>query len=164
MMKRILIVIIGGEILGVIYIACCAWLLLKFTIFGKIATESAAIGRVMEYKEVVSKFGQNTFWNMQTELRLIQYVMFPLLSVLIGIYVGVYSIKNEVAIAAITILPFVIFATSSDSSRVAAFGFSIFYLGICCLATNVIARRRTTRQASQVVSNQEDAPDQKAAR
>jgi len=163
-MKRNLIVIIGGVILGLIYISCCAWLLLKFTTFGKIVTESAAMGRAMEYKEVVIKYGQNPFGHMQTELRIIQYAMFPVLSALIGIYVGVLTRKNEVAIAAITILPFVIFATSSDSSSVAAFGFSIIYLGICCLTTNVIAGRRATRQTSEIASNQEDVPDQKPVR
>jgi len=163
-MKRNILVCIGGIILTLLFLLLCAWLALKFTTFGKITTESAALGRAMEHKEVVAKYGQNPFKYMHTELRIGQFVLFPLLSILIGIYVGVLARKNEVLIAGITLLPFVIFTTSSDTSRATAFGFSILYLGICCLTTNIIVGRKVTSQSNEIASNQKNAPDQNAVR
>ena len=163
-MKRNILVCIGGVILTYLYILLCGWLALKFTISGKIATESAALGRAMEYKEVVARYGQNPFKYMQTEFRIGQYALFPLLSILIGIYAGILSKKYEVVIAAITMLPFVIFTTSSGSSRVGAFGFSVLYIGICCLTTNFIAGRKATRQSNENSSNHENTPDLETGR
>lgn len=158
-MKRNILVFIGGVTLTFFYVLLCGWLGLNFSIFGKIATESAASGRVPEYKEVMAKYGQDPFKQMEMVLRIARFFLYPLLSILVGIYVGLLARKNEVMVAGIALLPFVIFVTSSDTSRTSAFGFSIMYLSFSCITTHVVAGRRVARETSKYTSNQGNTPD-----
>lgn len=155
-MKRNVLIILGGIVFSLLLIVLSGWVLVTFTNMGKIATESAALGRAMEYKEVVAKYG-DPFKSMKTVSTIIHFGIFPIGSLLIGVYVGFLSKNKEVIVSAITLFPFLIIVTSTDSSRVTAFMFAVFYLSICCFTTFFIARWRTTKIAVTGASNQEAA-------
>lgn len=143
-MKRNILIILGGIALSFLLVVFSGWVLATFTSMGKIATESAALGHAMEYKEVVAKYG-DPFKSMKTVSRIIHFGVFPAGSILIGIYVGFLSKNKEVIVSGIALFPLLIMATSTDSSRLTAFAFSGLYLSLCCFTTYFIARWRTIR-------------------
>lgn len=155
-MKRNILIILGGIVLSLLLIVLGGWVLATFTNMGKIATESAALGRAMEHKEVVAKYG-DPFKSMKTVSTIIHFGIFPTGSLLIGLYVGLFSKNKEVIVSAITLFPFLIIVTSTDSSRVTAFAFAVFYLSVCCFTTFFLARWRTNKVAVTGTSNQEAA-------
>ena len=155
-MKRNVLIILGGIVLSFLLVVFSGWILATFTSMGKIATESAALGRAMEYKEVVAKYGE-PFKSMITVSRIIDFGIFPAGSILIGIYVGFLSKNKEVIVSGITLFPLLIMATSTDSSRLTAFALSGLYLSLCCFTTYFIVKWRTNRVSANNTSNQEAA-------
>jgi hypothetical protein len=155
-MKRNIIIILGGIVLSLLLIVLGGWVLATFTNMGKIASESAALGRAMEHREVVAKYG-DPFKSLKTASKIIHFGIFPIGSLLIGGYVGFLAKNKEVIVSAITLFPFLIIVTSTDSSRVTAFMFAVFYLSICCFTTFFIARWRATKMEVTGTSNKEAA-------
>ncbi len=158
-MARNIIVVISGIILSFLLFVLGCWFALKFTTFGKISTESAALGRWMEYKDIVAKYG-SPFKAMENVFRIVRYCIFPSVSILTGIYVGLLSRKSELIVSAITLFPFVLLTISLDASHLTEYALAVFYLSLCCFATYVISKRRNRRfTASEIICNHATTPD-----
>jgi len=148
---RSILTVCGGIILTFLLLAFSGWFFSNFTNIGKITGEYA-LGKTIDFKEL-SK-------SMEIAIRIINYIVFPIGSLIIGTYVGLLSKSREVVVSAVTLLPLVIFATY-DSSRLSAFLFALFYLSIGCLTTHFISiRKNTGRPSSKILSNNASAPDE----
>lgn len=153
-MTRNILTVCGGIILTFLLLAFSGWFFSNFTNFGKITGEYA-LGKTIDFKEL-SK-------SMEIAFRIINYIIFPIGSLIIGIYVGLLSQSREVVVSAVTLLPLVIFATY-DSSRLSAFLFALFYLSIGCLTTHFISIRKIKgRPSSKILSNNASAPDERVS-
>jgi hypothetical protein len=154
---RNILTICGGIILSFLLVSFSGWFLYNFSEMSKIARVSVSPETKMLYREVEN--------SMYIGFRIIEFGIFPAGSILIGIYVSLLTKKNEVIFSAASIFPLLIFSTSTKSSRLEAFAFSVLYLSLCCFTTYFISKWKVTRRtASQIISNHEDAPDQEAVR
>lgn len=152
-MRRNILTVCGGIILSFLLLAFSGWFFAEFSYIGKISGEYA-LGKTIDFK-ALSK-------SMEIAYRIIDYIIFPTGALFIGTFVGLLSKSREVVVTAVTLLPLVILATSTDSSRLSAFLFAFFYLTIGCLTTHFISiRKKSGRPSSEISSNDVSTPNER---
>lgn len=154
-MTRNILTVCGGIILSFLLLAFSGWFFAKYSYIGKISGEYA-LGKTIDFKALSQ--------SMEIAYRIIDYIIFPIGSLLIGIYVGLFSKRREVVVFAVTLLPLVIIATSTDSSRLSAFLFAFFYLSIGCLTTHFISiMKNMGLPSSDILSNNASTPEKRVS-
>lgn len=113
------------------------WFLYQFSGIAKIPGTTVAAQTARTYKLMGS---------LEMGFRIIEYVIFPLGSILIGGFVGFASVKNESLISAITGFSFIAQVASFSHSRLTGFAFSLWYLSFCCFTTFYISKWKERRR------------------
>src|ERR1044071_6918519 len=115
-MTRNILIVLGSIALSFVLLSLGVWVFLHTSSEGEWIREAAQRGRMPEYRETLEKYG-DPFTMMDRGGGVMQFVLFPSVALLVGIFVGLLARGAVWQVAAISLLPliiFVLFASAWD--------------------------------------------------
>ena len=146
-MTRNILIVLGSIALSFVLLSLGVWIFLHTSSEGEWIRESAERGRMLEYRETIEKYG-DPFTMMDRGVRVMQFVLFPSVALLVGIFVGLLARGAVWQVAAISLLPLIIFVLFASAWDLVGFVLSVLYVALCCAAGVVTHRWRGRKSVS----------------
>ena len=100
------------------------------------------------YQEAVEKYG-DPFDMLARGVRVMQFVLFPAVALLVGAFVGLLARSVVWQAAALSLVPLLVFVLLASSWDLEGFVLSGVYLALCCAASLLLSRWRGKKAASR---------------
>ena len=146
-MKRNVLVVIGGAIFSFVLLSVGVWIFLQTSSQGEWIRKSAAEGGVPKYEETIEKYG-DPFDMMVRGMRVMQFVLWPIVALLTGAFVGLLARSAVWQTAAISLTPLSLLVLAGHSWNLAGIALSGVYLALCCAASLLLYRWKGKRLAT----------------
>ncbi|MFN2514052.1 MAG: hypothetical protein ABR568_21890 [Pyrinomonadaceae bacterium] len=138
-MKRNLLVIGGGVILSFLLLSVGGWIVLQTSSHGVWIREFTADGRIPTSEETIQK-DNDPFDIMARGMRVIQFVLLPIVALFTGTFVGLIARSAVWQTAAISLIPLCLLVLAGHSWNLEGIALSGVYLALCCAASLLLYR------------------------
>ena len=150
-MRRTAIIIVVGVILSFVLMSVGFWIFLNTSSQGEWIRESAARGKIPEYKEMKERYG-DPFDMMSRGLRIVQFVVLPIVALLTGACVGFLARRAVWQTAAISFAPVSLLVLAAHSWDLEGFWLSGLYLALCAAASLLLYRWKCKKLTADSIS------------
>jgi len=139
-------IVLGGIVISYMLLALCTWLFLRSSVVGDMILEGFRTGNQIGSQVLTEKYGDPAII-MKRGLQQIQFIIGPIVSVSVGIFVGLFSRRHVWQLSALSLVPFAIFMVVAHSWNLAGIGLGLLYLAMSVVSALGIltVRTRTTK-------------------
>ncbi len=145
-MIRNSLIVLGCVTLSFLLAGVSGFLYVNFTQPGQFAADPEVLN--MDVQAIKAKYGGDPWALMERGLRLLKYVFWPAIAILVGLFAGCFARDRVTLIAVLGVLPLQVFFVAASSFS--AFGFLLvaLYTGLACAAALGIDRLKRMRNTA----------------
>jgi len=147
-MVRNILLVICGVILSLILASVSAWGILEFTPLGKSIREDKQTGNLQHdgHEPETQKYN-DIFVQMEQTLWLIELVIMPVISLVVGSFMGIFARKRHFVLSIISLTPLLVAFLISSSWKVSGLFYCILYALLASLASLAVSRLKISPES-----------------
>jgi uncharacterized membrane protein len=143
-MARNIFLVIGGIFLSLVLTVVSAWGILKFTSLGKSIREGEQTENIQRDRhELETQEYKDIFVQMEQTLWIIKLVIMPVISLVVGSFIGIFARKHLFVLSIISLTPLLAAFLISSSWKVSGLFYCILYALLASLASLAVSHLKT---------------------